>query len=147
MYTAAKVPPTCSNDGRAHFSEKSAAVAFENWNAFCFEVGDVLRLADLGLTFDTIMDSGVFHVFDDDQRPTYVKSLRSALRPGGTCYLMCFSDRQPGDWGPRRVSEAELRSAFAEGWTIEPIEPAEFAVAIEPDRVQAWLATIHRQPD
>src|ERR1700704_1482749 len=81
-----------------------------------------------------------------DQRPTYVKSLRSALRPGGTCYLMCFSDRQPGDWGPRRVSEAELRSAFAEGWTIESIEPAEFAVAIEPDRGPAWLATIHRPP-
>jgi len=112
-----------------------------------FQVADALRLDQLHRRFDTIIDSGVFHVFDDDQRPTYVKSLRSALRPGGTCYLMCFSDRQPGDWGPRRVSEAELRSAFAEGWTIESIEPAEFAVAIEPDRVQAWLATIHRQPD
>jgi hypothetical protein len=60
---------------------------------------------------------------------------------------MCFSDRQPGDWGPRRVSEAELRSAFADGWTTESIEPAEFEVAIEPDRAQAWLATILRQTD
>jgi cyclopropane fatty-acyl-phospholipid synthase-like methyltransferase len=112
-----------------------------------FQVADALRLDQLHRRFDTIIDSGVFHVFDDDQRPTYVKSLRSALRPGGTCYLMCFSDRQLGDWGPRRVSEAELRTAFAEGWTIESIEPAEFEVALEPDRAQAWLATIHRPTD
>jgi cyclopropane fatty-acyl-phospholipid synthase-like methyltransferase len=107
----------------------------------------VLRLDHLSRRFDAIIDSGVFHVFDDDQRPIYVKSLRSALRPGGTCYLMCFSDRQPGDWGPRRVSEGELRSAFADGWTIGSIEPAEFEVAIEPDRAQALLATIHRLTD
>jgi len=96
-----------------------------------FQVADALRLDQLHRRFDSIIDSGVFHVFDDDQRPTYVKSLGSALRPSGTCYLMCFSDRQPGDWGPRRVSKAELRSAFADGWTIESIEPAEFEVAID----------------
>jgi cyclopropane fatty-acyl-phospholipid synthase-like methyltransferase len=112
-----------------------------------FEVADALRLDQLSQRFDAIIDSGVFHVFGDDERPTYVKSLRSVLRPGGTCYLMCFSDREPGDWGPRRVSEAELRSAFADGWTMESIEPAEFEVAIEPDRAQAWLATIHRLTD
>jgi cyclopropane fatty-acyl-phospholipid synthase-like methyltransferase len=112
-----------------------------------FQVADGLRLDQLSQRFDAVIDSGVFHVFGDDERPTYVKSLRSVLRPGGTCYLMCFSDREPGDWGPRRVSEAELRSAFADGWTMESIEPAEFEVAIEPDRAQAWLATIHRLTD
>jgi cyclopropane fatty-acyl-phospholipid synthase-like methyltransferase len=112
-----------------------------------FRVADALRLDELRMRFDAIIDSGVFHVFSDDERPTYVKSLRSVLRPGGTCYLMCFSDRQPGDWGPRRVSEAELRSAFADGWTIESIEPAEFEVTLGPDRAQAWLATIHRLAD
>src|ERR1700730_17744086 len=108
------------------------------------QVADARRLDQLSQRFDTTIDSGVFHVFDNDQRPTYVMSLRSALQPGGTCYLMCFSDREPGDWGPRRVSEAELRSAFADGWAIESIEPSEFEVAMEPDRAQAWLATIHR---
>src|SRR3979490_780676 len=39
-----------------------------------FEVGDVLRLADLGLTFDAIIDSGVFHVFDDAHRARDVNS-------------------------------------------------------------------------
>jgi len=111
------------------------------------QVGDVLHLEELGRQFDTITDSGVFHVFADDERPVFVKSLRSALRDGGAYYMMCFSDRQPGDWGPRRVTQAELRSAFADGWSIESIEPARFEVNIDPKGAQAWLSTVTRLPD
>jgi cyclopropane fatty-acyl-phospholipid synthase-like methyltransferase len=111
------------------------------------QVGDVLHLEDLGRRFDAVTDSGVFHVFSDDERRLFVRSLRSALRPGGVYYMMCFSDRQPGDWGPRRVSQAELRSAFGDGWSVESIEPALFEVNIQPDRVQAWLSTVTRLPD
>jgi SAM-dependent methyltransferase len=91
-----------------------------------FEVADALNLGSLGLTFDTIIDSGVFHVFDDSQRSRYVTSLGSVLRPGGHCYVMCFSDRQPGDWGPRRVRRDELVAAFSDGWVITGIDAAEF---------------------
>jgi hypothetical protein len=42
-------------------------------------------------------------------------------------YMMCFSDRQPGDWGPRRASQAELGVAFVDAWSIRSIEPAMFA--------------------
>ena len=112
-----------------------------------FEVGDALRLADLGLTFDVIIDSGVFHVFDDDARGRYVTSLASVLRPGGHCYLACFSDRQPGTWGPRRVSQDELRAAFSDGWAVASIEAATFEVneaRIGASSVQAWLAVLER---
>jgi len=112
-----------------------------------FEVGDALRLADLGLTFDTIIDSGVFHVFDDEDRARYVTSLASVLRPGGRCYLICFSDRQPGTWGPRRVSQDELRAAFGHGWTVASIEAEAFEVneaRIGAASVQAWLAVLER---
>jgi SAM-dependent methyltransferase len=115
-----------------------------------FEVADALRLADLGLTFDTIIDSGLFHVFDDAGRATYVESLASVLRPGGTCYLMCFSDRQPGTVGPRRVTEAELRAAFAGGWAVLSVvadsfdlQPS-FAGLFGAASAEAWLATIER---
>ena len=113
-----------------------------------FEVADVLSLADLGLTFDTIIDSGLFHVFDDDARAGYVTSLASVLRPGGTCYLMCFSDRQPGTVGPRRVSEAELRAAFSDGWTVGSVVADTFDLKpgpyFDPPVAQAWRATIGR---
>jgi SAM-dependent methyltransferase len=112
-----------------------------------FEVADALSLAGLGQTFDTIIDSGLFHVFDDASRARYVASLASVLRPGGHCRLMCFSDGQPGTMGPRRVTQAELRAAFSDGWTIEGIAPDAFEV--NPDTfgsatAQAWLADIAR---
>jgi cyclopropane fatty-acyl-phospholipid synthase-like methyltransferase len=113
-----------------------------------FEVADALRLGDLGLTFDTIIDSGVFHVFDDEDRARYVASLASVLGDGGHCYLICFSDRQPGTFGPRRVSQDELRAAFSDGWTVESIEADTFEVnqaGIGIPFAQAWLAVIQRQ--
>jgi SAM-dependent methyltransferase len=111
-----------------------------------FEVGDVLRLERPGPGFDTVIDSGVFHVFDDSDRPRYVASLASALRPGGICYLMCFSDRQPGDAGPRRVSQDELRSAFTDGWAVVGIAGEEFELnpGLGVPTAQAWLATLRR---
>jgi cyclopropane fatty-acyl-phospholipid synthase-like methyltransferase len=124
--------------------ERARAKAQQRGIGAMFEVGDVLHLDRLGRQFDVITDSGVFHVFDDEERPVYVNSLRSALRPGGMYYLMCFSDRQPGDWGPRRVSQAELRAAFVDGWSIKSIEPARFAVTIDDNGAQAWFATIER---
>jgi SAM-dependent methyltransferase len=65
-----------------------------------FEVADALNLGQLGMTFDTVIDSGLFHVFDDEARIRYITSLAAVLKPGGRCYLMCFSDRQRGDWAP-----------------------------------------------
>src|ERR1700676_3045458 len=76
--------------------ERARAKAAERSLTARFEVADALRLDDLGLTFDTIVDSGVLHVFDDADRARYVASLASVLRDGGHCHLICFSDRQPG---------------------------------------------------
>jgi len=111
-----------------------------------FEVADALSLGSLGLTFDTIIDSGVFHVFDDSQRIRYAKSLWSVLRPEGSCYLMCFSDREPGDWGPRRVRRDELEAAFADGWSFTGIAADEFLLnpGMGTPAAQAWLASLRR---
>ena len=110
-----------------------------------FEVADALNLGELGLSFDTVIDCGLFHVFDDDRRARYVSSLASVLRSGGRLYLMCFSDRQPGAFGPRRVSQDELRAAFGDGWTIVSIAADTFEVNrgfFGAATAQAWRATI-----
>ena len=111
-----------------------------------FEVADALSLGQLGMTFDTVLDSGVFHVFDDQDRVRYVTSLGSALRSGGHCYLICFSDRQPGEYGPRRVRQDELRAAFSNGWEVTSIEAETFEVnpGMPAPVAQAWLAAICR---
>jgi SAM-dependent methyltransferase len=129
--------------------EQAQAKAAERDVPAQFEVANVLYLGELGRAFDTIIDSGVFHTFDDADRARYVISLAGVLRPGGHCYLMCFSDRQPGTLGPRRVSQDELRAAFADGWVVEDIAAATFDVnrgfdSPTPETVQAWLATLRR---
>jgi Thiopurine S-methyltransferase (TPMT) len=113
-----------------------------------FEVANALHLGQLGMTFDTVIDSGLFHVFDDEARTRYVTSLAPVEKPGSRCYLMCFSDRQPGDWGPRRVRQDELRTSFDDGWTVTDIAADTFAInpGLGTPVAQAWLATIRRNP-
>jgi SAM-dependent methyltransferase len=111
-----------------------------------FQVLDALDLVALGETFDTIVDSGMFHVFDDDARSRYVKALGAVIRPGGHVHLMCFSDRQPGAWGPRRVSENELRAAFGPGWRIDTLAPDHFDInpGLGSRTAEVWLADVVR---
>jgi cyclopropane fatty-acyl-phospholipid synthase-like methyltransferase len=127
--------------------ERARGKAVERGLNARFEVADALHAAGLGLTFDTVIDSGVFHVFDDQDRIRYVASLASVLRDGGRCYLLCFSDRQPGTFGPRRVRQDELRAAFSDGWTIASIEGDAFELneaRLGIPVAQAWLAVIQR---
>ena len=109
-----------------------------------FLVHDALQLASLDGPFDTVLDSGLFHVFNDADRRAYAESLKSAVAPGGRYFMACFSDRQPGDWGPRRVTEGEIRASFSDGWRIDSIEPAQFDTLKDQPEVQAWLARITR---
>jgi SAM-dependent methyltransferase len=109
-----------------------------------FLVWDALRLAELGEQFDTVIDSGLFHVFDDEHRARYVDALRAVVRPGGRYVMCCFSDRQPGDWGPRRVRQDEIHASFSIGWDVNSIEAVEFQTNLDPPTAQAWLSTITR---
>jgi SAM-dependent methyltransferase len=110
-----------------------------------FLVFDALDLARLGEQFDTVLDCGLFHMFDDDDRARFVEALRIAVVPGGSYHVLAFSDREPGDWGPRRVTEAELRASFADGWSVESIEPSVLEITISPDGAQAWSASFTRR--
>ena len=91
-----------------------------------FLVKDALTLASWSARFDNAIDSGLFHVFSDEDRHRYVEGLAAVLKPGGRLFLLCFSDAEPGTQGPRRVPKQELHAAFAKGWKIESIAPARF---------------------
>jgi SAM-dependent methyltransferase len=93
-----------------------------------FLVKDALTLKDWTEQFDNMIDSGLFHVFSDENRKRYVEGLETVLEPGGWLFLLCFSDEEPGTQGPRRVSKKELYEAFADGWVIESIEPSRYEV-------------------
>jgi cyclopropane fatty-acyl-phospholipid synthase-like methyltransferase len=146
LLAAARGAQAMGVDISPHAIARARTKAAERGSDARFEVADVLDLAQLGMMFDTVIDSGVFHVFDDADRARYVTSLASVLGPGGSYYLMCFSDREPGDWGPRRVREDELRAAFSDGWAITSLEADTFDInpGMPSPTAQAWLAAIRR---
>jgi cyclopropane fatty-acyl-phospholipid synthase-like methyltransferase len=110
-----------------------------------FLVWNALRLPELDEQFDTVLDSGLFHVFDDEDRVRYVASLRLIIPPGGRYYMLCFSDRQPGSTGPRRVSQSEIRQAFAPpDWQIDAIDATTMDTNVDDTGVRAWRASISR---
>src|SRR4029450_8854262 len=85
--------------------------------------GDASRLESLGRRFDTVLDCGLLHTFDGDERPAYVASLAAVAEHGGTLYVLCFSDDVP-DTGPHPVSRLQLTAAFNPGtcWDIVAIQ-------------------------
>jgi cyclopropane fatty-acyl-phospholipid synthase-like methyltransferase len=116
-----------------------------------FLVKDALTLGDWRERFASVIDSGLFHVFSEDDRRRYVEGLAVVLRPGGRLFLMCFSDAEPGTEGPRRVSRQELYDVFADGWEVESVQPARVEINPEFTEVRfseggpkAWFATVRR---
>ena len=135
---------TTGIDGAPLAIEKAQAKGRERGVDLRFVVGDVLELASFGEQWDTVLDCGVFHVFDDDDRVVYVDNLAAAVSPGGRYFMLCFSDEQPGVAGPRRVSQEEIRGSFADGWRIDSIEASVIETNMQDRDARAWLAMITR---
>jgi SAM-dependent methyltransferase len=119
-----------------------------------FQVGDALQLEVLGRTFDTVIDSGLFHTFSDEERSVFVRGLARVVRPGGMAYLLCFSDQEPPGVGPRRVSQEEIRSAFREWWDVQSIQETRFqaiddpqAPRFSPGGPKAYRITVRRNQE
>jgi cyclopropane fatty-acyl-phospholipid synthase-like methyltransferase len=117
-----------------------------------FLVKDATTLGDWGRRFASVIDCGLFHVFSDDDRRRYVGGLAQVVEPGGRLFLLCFSDAEPGNEGPRRVSRQELHDAFADGWEVESIQPVQVEVNREFTEVKfseggpkAWFAVVRRK--
>lgn len=113
-----------------------------------FVAGDVLDTMPWieGRPFDSVIDIGFFHALSDEQRLTFAHELADALARGGMYAMLCFSDRVPGEFGPRRVSEAEIRGVFvAPLFHVREVRAAELHSARpEMPVVDANLALIER---
>jgi cyclopropane fatty-acyl-phospholipid synthase-like methyltransferase len=113
---------------------------------------DALALGSLDRRLDSVIDSGLFHVFSDQDRARYVARLAHVTKPGGRLFLLCFSDEEPGTQGPRRVSQRKLREAFADGWAVEETRPARSEVRPDLEDIRfseggprAWFSVIRRE--
>jgi len=112
---------------------------------------DATAVGEIPERFDAVTDCGLFHSFDDAARAAYVVALRRLLEPGARVFILCMSVDEPGEQGPRRLSEPELRAAFSDGFVVESIEPARFEVVpgipgaeFSPGGARALFATLRR---
>jgi len=110
-----------------------------------FAVADALQLHRLARQFRTVVDCGLFHTFDAEEQREYSASLATATAPGGTLYVLCFSD-QGTIRGPHPVSQRDLRAAFqpSNGWIVSVITPDHTHTRSHDGGVPAWLATVRR---
>jgi SAM-dependent methyltransferase len=111
-----------------------------------FVVADALHLHRLGRVFETVLDCGLFHSFDSDERRDYVASLASVTSPRGHLYLLCFSDVGPDPCGPHPIGQDELRAAFerSSGWSVASVSPDRLRTRFHAQGAPAWLAKIDR---
>lgn len=110
-----------------------------------FLAADALEPAAVGRTFDTVIDCGCWHTLADEDRARYAASVSALTLPGSTLHIMCFSDAEPPGWGPRRVTEMELRASFAGDWQSASIVATTFETLHGPQGAHAWLASYVRK--
>ncbi|WP_280264773.1 class I SAM-dependent methyltransferase [Nocardia wallacei] len=131
-------------DQSAQALERAEQKARERGLTVRFLRHDAQDLATLGETFDTVIDSGLFHIFAPDARATYASSVASVLCPDSRYFMLGFSDRQPGTWGPHRLSRNDIETAFGDSWRLDSLEPAVLEILPDPAGAQAWLAALTR---
>ena len=110
-----------------------------------FAAVDAFHPERVGRRFETVLDCGLFHTFDGDERPGYVASLASVTEHDGTLHVLCFSDDGP-DTGLHPVSHEAPRAAFTpgNGLSVATIEPDRVLTRYHDNGAPAWFATIKR---
>ncbi|WP_218105274.1 class I SAM-dependent methyltransferase [Micromonospora rhizosphaerae] len=106
---------------------------------------DVRRLADLGESFDTVLDSGLLvHVLDDEQdRTAYLQGLQAVVPSGGRYFVLCFRGPQANSRARHLVRE-DITACFTAGWRIDSIEATTLDSRTDENGVPAWLIALTR---
>ncbi|HET7826038.1 MAG TPA: class I SAM-dependent methyltransferase [Anaeromyxobacter sp.] len=144
LYLAARGHRVLGIDGSPFAVERARAKAASLGLAVPFLVADALDLAKLRRRVETVLDCGLFHVFDRDDRRRYAHSLCEVLSPGAALQLLCFSDEEPPGPGPHRISEGDLRDAFRSLFALTRIRPGRFESLVHEGGARAWVATLVR---
>jgi cyclopropane fatty-acyl-phospholipid synthase-like methyltransferase len=100
-------------------------------------------------SYDTVLDAAVFHFFSNDDRQIYLKNLEYLIKPGGLYILVCFSEKESRQGGPRRIKKSDLNELFSSknGWKIESIDDVVYesrSDSILSGGAQAYLLFIRR---
>jgi 2-polyprenyl-3-methyl-5-hydroxy-6-metoxy-1,4-benzoquinol methylase len=140
LFLASKGLRVCGVDMMAPAINRASTTARERGLDVELHIGNALDLARFGLRFDTVIDSGLLHVFTPADRAVFVTGLANVLRPGGLYHALYFRE------GPRAISPDVFRSLFGVGWRVKSIAEAHYEER-DPEGARAWLATVERMLD
>ena len=113
--TASDIAPTAIEQARQRAAAHDVVVDFAVVEA------TTLRDYQDG-SFDTVLDSGLYHCLNHDQRACYVASLYRVTRPGARLNLACYFDEELPPGLSSGVSEDNLRTTLHDaGWTITEV--------------------------
>jgi ubiquinone/menaquinone biosynthesis C-methylase UbiE len=123
---------------KAKATERKLKVDFRLANALSLDFKDGY--------FDNAVDSGLFHTFDDSDRVDFVREIARVLKTDGRYFMLCFSDKEPTNWGgPRRIAKEEIESTFSVLFNINYIKDAYFATRIHNNGGRAYLTSATRK--
>jgi cyclopropane fatty-acyl-phospholipid synthase-like methyltransferase len=107
-------------------------------------VRDDILATKVGGPFDVLLDRGCFHVMSPAERPRYRESANALVKPGGIFLLKCFSSKQPGEMGPYRFTEVELRALFSPAFEVESVRETIYQGTLTPQPL-ALFAVMRRR--
>ena len=109
-----------------------------------FRLGDALKLGRYFKQehFNAVIDSGLFHTLSDQERPIFAKQINRVLVNGGKYFMLCFSEKEHGTAGPRRISKKEIKETFSKMFRINYIKDAFFATKWDKKGPKAYLTSM-----
>jgi SAM-dependent methyltransferase len=124
---------------RAKAAERGLKVEFRAGNALSLDFKDGV--------FDSVIDSGLFHTFPDNDRSVYARQIARVLATRGRYFMLCFSEKEPTGWGgPRRVTREEIATTFSSHFKINYIRDEFFATRFHTDGGKAYLTSATKIP-
>jgi SAM-dependent methyltransferase len=108
--------PTAIDQARERAVERGTDVRFV--------VADATEMEGLSGGFATVLDYGLYHCLDDDQRRRYAAALHRVCKAGADLHLFSFSETAPPGLPPAwlRVGRDNLRTNLESHWHISSIE-------------------------
>jgi len=98
-------------------------------------VDDILNSKFLDNVFDYILDRGVFHIFEQEKLPDYLRQIKRILKKNGILFLKCMSVEEKNledGKGPFLYSKEKIKEIFENNFEIESIRDSVYYGTIKP---------------
>ncbi len=133
------------SSSRAIAKASKKAVTRNLQDKVSFSNRDLFKLPELNEKYNTVLDCGVFHMFDQRSRHLYEESIMKVLNSKGKLYILAFSYLEPLGIGPsQRLTEEDYKETFNENWRILGFDQVNFETTIRENHARGLLTTIEK---